>query len=283
MAIVTHFQQAGPHNTKTRHKPISFPSLPNIVFTDKPKRNSQSTATTASNGSSAAVKAKLHRGISSFRSFFKSRTQDDNVLSEPHSEKSTFACEPAIQTIPLSDSSNVLEHLPVNLNGISVAPRQEHLDLNRCSHQMAVVQEKGLKSVASVRDLSRKVSRKFRDTILPSSPTVKVRPELRSRPSVQSMHKSRSSDTGPTLSSDSHASTSTLQKHSSTPPTSEGSHSGSVPNSVQRSAPKISLASNDLVVMIQDSNDVRKLSTIPEVDDTQIATVRTVEATAAAK
>lgn len=118
------------------------------------------------------------------------------------------------------------------------------------------------KQVIAISSLKRKLSKRFLSTLnIPG--TVVVKPELRRPPSIQTMLSIQSS-TGAT----------SIGPIPETPPTSEGTITTGSPGSIRR---------YDLDLPLLDQISARKLSTIPELDKKQMTTVKTCEATAAAK
>lgn len=116
--------------------------------------------------------------------------------------------------------------------------------------------------------LRRKISQRVLATLNPG--TVIVKPELRCPPSVPVFHSSG-----------------TTAQLTETPPTSEGTTTTVSPGSVRRyEVPSITEKRHDMSTVnlpLTDHSPIRKLSTIPETDKKQIVSVKTCEATAAAK
>lgn len=265
-----------------RPNPLKVPPMPVIAFPSKPKR----TLSSVSGNGNQKIRQRLSRGVSNIRSFFKSRTADSEncnndysatqaLLISQHGTQAGFSSAPSLTKNPLR----------LHLTGADTTEQEKQLLLKSGtrSAEPGLTRQDCPVSFASAGPLRRRISQRFRDTFIPSSPTIIRKPELRSRPSVQTICHERMSATSGTLSLQSSASASTTQKDSSTPPTSEGTASGS-PGSVRRHDIDLA-AANDQLLLIFDHNSIcpRKLSTIHEVNNQQVATIKTVEATAAAK
>lgn len=115
---------------------------------------------------------------------------------------------------------------------------------------------------------------------LSSSLTVKVKREKRARPSVQSLCRSSASEEKTSAQTDSEATT--TRNDSSTPPTSDDSPTGS-PGSIRRHAVSTSFTAEQILVLFNQRRDVKGTSTLGNVGQRDFPTIRTVEATAAAK
>lgn len=262
-----------------RASPLKVPSIPSIV---KPKR----TLSSVSGNGNRNIRQRLSRGVSSIRSFFKSRTADsDSCNNDYPATQALLLSQDGTQAGFSSAPSLTKNPLRIHLAGIDMTEQERQLLLNsgpRSAGPGSNRQDSPL-PYTPAGPLHRRISQRFRDTFTYSSPTVIRKPELRSRPSVQTICNDRSSATSGSLSLQDSGSASTTQKHSSTPPTSDGMSSGS-PGSVRRHDVDLAAATDRLLVLF-DQNNVcpRKLSTIYEVDKQKVATIKTVEATAAAK
>lgn len=262
-----------------RPNPLKIPSIPGIA---RPKR----TFSSVSGNGNSKIRQRLSRGVSNIRSLFKSRTADsDNYNNDYPPTQALLISQNGTQAGFGSAPSLTKNPLRLHLTGIDMSEQERQLLLNsgaRSAEPGSNRQESPL-SYNSAGPLHRRISQRFRDTFTYSNPTVIRKPELRSRPSVQTICNDRSSTASGSLSLQGSGSASTTQKHSSTPPTSDGMSSGS-PGSVRRHEVDSAAASAQLLVLF-DQNNVcpRKLSTIYEVDKQQMATIKTVEATAAAK
>lgn len=115
---------------------------------------------------------------------------------------------------------------------------------------------------------------------LSSSPTVKVKREKRARPSVQSLSRSWDSHEGLSLHPDSGATT--ARADSSTPATSDDSPTGS-PGSIRRHVVSSTFTVEQMLVLFNQQREAKRLSVMEEGWKQVPPTIRTVEATAAAK
>lgn len=263
-------QEGGP--SRLRSNPLKLPGLNSPTFGARltPKRH-HSKLSSASSGSN--IRQKLQKGVSNIRTFFKSRVQDSD-----NNDKDSIA----IQGLRISQdgshasfarsASNLLK---LQLTGVPMNELDSSSLRDNSTHESVPCNTPV--SHRSVASLGRKISSKLLSSIH-SSPTVIVKPELRSRPSVQTVCSGH--PPARSTSTSTQSTPSTVQKDSSTPPTSEGTTSGS-PTSVYHK--DLSAPNDQLLVLFDHNNLPRKLSTIQEIDGQQIATIRTIEATAAAK
>lgn len=276
--IARHQERSIPY----RPSPLKVPAVPNGVPPAKTKR----TLSSVSGKGNSKIRERVSRGVSNIRSFFKSRTGDsDHCINDCPAAQALLISQHGTQVGFSSAPSLTKNPLRLHLTGIDMTEQEKHLLLKHGprSAEPGLSRQDSPVSLASARSLRRRISQKFRDSFTPSSPTVIRKPELRSRPSVQTICNDRSSQTSGYLSPLSSGSASTTQNHNSTPPTSDGKASGS-PGSVRRHEIDLA-AANDQLLVLFDHNNVcpRKLSTVHELDNQLIATIKTVEATAAAK
>ena len=276
-------QTRSPH--RPRPNPLKLPSLSRISSTNRLKRTLSSGEPQSPGPNGGIIRRKLHRGISSIRSFFKSRIGESDsydgeknnthaVLYTNQGRTAGFSSAPSLTRNPLRIqlTGADVEKVPSKLAALDQSPAE-----HEASGQTSPV------STKSVGLLRRKLSQRLMNTFSPSCPTVVVKPELRQRPSVQTIANDRSAVTSGTLSmSSGKRSGSATQNHSSTPPTSEGTLTGS-PGSVRKQDFDLAAMNEQLLVLLDRNDAARKLSTIHEVDGKQVATIKTVEATAAAK
>lgn len=280
MAITTTTRVQDRPRVRLRTNPLKLASTKATV----PAKNKYSTSSVdpaSGIGTTRTVRQRFYRGVSSIRSFFKSKA------GESGSHSSDINNGQAVLIAQKNAAFHSTPHLaknPLRLQ-LSAFDMEREMLLRGAAAGVVVNGDHtpGQASPASshsIISLRRKISQKFVHAFSPPSPTIVVKPELRARPSVQSLANDRSSTASGTLSLQS--SGGTAQLHGSTPPTSEGTMAGS-PASVLRHDLEIHAPNNQLLVIAEQTDWPRKLSTIHEVDGRQIATIKTVEATAAAK
>lgn len=266
--------------------PLQFPTVPSTAIAFSPKRSLSSTMVSSQSTANynRNIRQRLHRGMSSIRTFFKSRIGDsDNYTNNTATTDALLVSCNDVQPGFRSTPSLCKNPLMLQLANVDIEKRMaKNESLVHQSPEHELTRQNTPVSNCSVNSLRRKLSQKFLNTFSPSSPTVIVKPELRSRPSVQTMCNQRSSATSATLSLQSSGSSSTKRINDSTPPTSEGTLTGS-PGSVRHHELDITATDDHLLVLFEQNNLPRKLSTIHKIDGQQIATIKTVEATAAAK
>ncbi|KAJ9654021.1 hypothetical protein H2198_006876 [Neophaeococcomyces mojaviensis] len=275
------FTDLSQHRDEAILRPQANPlKLPRFGYLNPPARlhraQSSLSATTTIN---AKIRRRLHRGVSSVRSFFKSRAgrsdtdgSDNNTQALLISHKGSHAGFSATTTVTKNPLRLHLTAMPSANLGANYSTNSVPL----LTDFQSAPQNSQVSNRSSLR---RKLSTKLLSTFN-SSPTVVVKPELRARPSVQTISNARSSTTSSAPSTPS--STSTMQHNGSTPPTSDGTNTGSS-GSVLRHELDLSAINNQHLVFFEQNNTQRKLSTIQEIDGNQIATIKTIEATAAAK
>ena len=264
-----------------RPNPLKIPSIPSI-----PK--SKRTLSSAGSNGNNKIRQRLSRGVSNIRSLFKTRTADsDNYTNDYPATHALLISQDGTQAGFSSAPSLTRNPLRLQLTGVDMTEqeRQQLLEGGARSVGPGSARQDSPVSINYGGSLHRKISQRLRDTFTHSSPTIIHKPELRSRPSVQTICNDESSATSDSLSLPCSGSTSTTQKCSSTPPTSlsDGTMSGS-PGSIRRHEVDLAATNDQLLVLFNHNNTrPRKLSTIHEVDKKQMATIKTVEATAAAK
>lgn len=259
---------------RLRPNPLKLPQINKFSFASKqPVKRHHSKVSSDSNGSN--LRHKLQKGVSNIRTFFRSRNQESDPNDTEHLTTQTVTVSQDgsshSSSKPLTGSTNPLR---LKLTGASLNDADSAVPTSSCKHESVPCNTPvSHRSIASLR---RRVSTRLLSS-LTSSPTVIIKPELRSRPSVQTICYERASmsDNSATTQSTS----STTKKGDSTPPTSEGT----TPGSVYHQDIDPCTTSDQLLVLFDYHNLPRKLSTIHEIDGRQIATIKTVEATAAAK
>lgn len=260
---------------RLRPNPLKLPHLNTFTSSSKPPTKRQhSKLSDESNASN--IRQKLQRGVSNIRTFFRSRPQESDHCDEHDGAQTLLASQDGFHRgfMHRSGSANPLR---LQLTGVPLSEMDGTFLTESSSHGSAPCNTPvSHRSIASLR---RRISSKLLNSIS-SSPTVIVKPELRSRPSVQTICNGRGSASSASASTQS--TSSTTKKNSSTPPTSEGTTSGS-PVSICRQDLDLSATNDQLLVLFEQHNLPRKLSTIQEIDGQQIATIKTIEATAAAK
>lgn len=256
---------------RLRPNPLKLPNLNGFTFPSKQLARRQHTKlSSGSNGSN--IRQKFQRGVSNIRTFFKSRIQESDACDTEHgAAQALLISQDAFHTG--FGGSMFANPLRLQLTGVPMS----EIDGDFLADTNDPVPCNTPTSHRSAASLRRRVSSKLLKSIT-SSPTVIVKPELRSRPSVQTIYNGCTSASSTSTSTQN--SPSTTNKDSSTPPTSEGTFPGSS-GSVCRLDP--STTNDQLLVLFECHNLPRKLSTIQEIDSQQIATIRTIEATAAAK
>lgn len=272
--------EAGAHHT--RPNPLKFPYSNTFALPSKPPTKRQHSKLSSDNGSN--IRQKFQRGVSNIRTFFRSRPQESDHSDTEHGVAQALLVSPDGFYPGLKQGSGSANPLRLHLTGVPMSEMDSTFLAETCTLGSAPCNTPiSYRSVASLR---RRISSKLLNSIS-SSPTVIVKPELRSRPSVQTICTGRgsTSSASASASASTQSTTSTTKKNSSTPPTSEGTTSGSPgsPGSICRQDINLSATNDQLLVLFEHHNLPRKLSTIQEIDGQQIATIRTIEATAAAK
>lgn len=239
----------------------------------------QTSSSTNTNFASTNIRLSFQRGISSIKSIFKSRASGSDTTKSENTTQALvisqndgqggFGTLPAISGNPLRLRLTATPSTDFALSKL--------VDAVVVSTEAEVTSNSSLVSNSS--GLRRKISTKFLQSFH-NPATVLVKPELRSRPSVQDICNAHASNTSSTLSTQSSAST--TQFHYSSPLTSDSTNTGS-PNSVQRHELDVVTANDQILVLFNQRIAQRKLSTIEEIDGNQIAIMKTIEATAAAK
>lgn len=266
-----------------RSKPLKLPTIPLM------NRQAQVPPLQSGPGSRGYgnKRRRFHRGVTSIRSFFRGRTTEgDGDDSQPHSQTLPPSMDGSHTAIAYSPIDSQQSATRLQLSGLTGEKLQREGQDNTSERiaQHEHSRKSSPVSITSAQSIRRRISQRFRDTLSPSSPTVIVKPKLRARPSVQLMSVDHSSAISSSSSSNSQGSTSTMQKHtSSTPFTSDGTLSGHSPRSITRVELDLAPASDQLLILSGMNETTRKLSTIQEVDKQYLATIKTIEATAAAK
>lgn len=267
--------EAGAH--RLRPNPLQVPTT--SATSSKPPTKRQHSKL-SSDSSSNNIRQKFQRGVSNIRTFFRSRPQESEHYDTEHGAAQALLISTDRFHTASKHGSGSTNPLRLHLTGVPMSEmggtflaETSTLGTAPCNTPISY------RSVASLR---RRISSKLLNSIS-SSPTVIVKPELRSRPSVQTICTGRGSASS--VSASTQSTTSTTKKDSSTPPTSEGTTAGSpdFPGSVCRQDLDLPATNDQLLVLFEHHNLPRKLSTIQEIDGQQIATIRTIEATAAAK
>lgn len=281
MAIATTTRVQERPRIRLRPNPLKMPSIARAAPTAKHKHSLSSTDPSNVTSTNGKVRKRFYRGMSSIRSFFKSKAGESDSFS------SDINTSQAVLITQKGAGFHSTPHLPKNPLRLQLSAFDvEREVLLRGAAAGIVAHDDNIQGQASpasshsIGSLRRKISQRFLQAFSPPSPTIVVKPELRARPSVQTLAIDRSSTASGTLSL--HSSSGTTQLNGSTPPTSEGTMSGS-PGSVLRHDLEMHAPHEQLLVISEQSEWPRKLSTVHEVDGQQIATIRTVEATAAAK
>lgn len=261
---------------RLRPNPLRLPRLNSFTFPSRPTvKRQRSKLSSGSNGSN--IRQKLQRGVSNIRTFFRSRNQDSDHYDTEHGVAQALLISQDGGHSGFTHRTTSANPLRLHLTTVSTREIEDSILTEADTHESAPCNKPV--SYRSVTPLRRRISSKLLASIT-SSPTVIIKPELRSRPSVQTICYDRDS-TNSTSASTQHTS-STTKKESSTPPTSEGTMPGS-PGSVCRQDLDLAATNDQLLVLLDHRNVPRKLSTIQEIDGQQIATIRTIEATASAK
>lgn len=262
--------------SQTRSNPLRLPHLHSFTFPARPPiKRQHSKLSSGSNGSN--IRQKLQRGVLNIRTFFKSRNHDSEYFdAEQGSARALLVSQEFLQSAPTRCFESAG---PLSLHLTSTpASEIDRVFLTEFDTKESVPCNTPV-SHRSVASLRRRLSSKLLSSIT-SSPTVIIKPELRSRPSVQTICYGR--DSRGSVSASTERTSSTTKKDNSTPPTSEGTTSGS-PGSVCHQDLDLPATNDQLLVLFEQHNSSRKLSTIQEIDGQQIATIKTIEATAAAK
>lgn len=226
-----------------------------------------------------AMRGKVRRGVSSLMDFLKSKneyaepTTCENDFELPTTEYTTevehdFAAV-ARPTNPVTMQINRTSQLPTLLS--LTKPSADCVD----GHTLNTSSSQSCSNITLRRKLSTKILMPFSN-----SPTVVVRPQLRDRPSFQTLGDAKSSG-GSSPSTPMHLSGSTIKHDGSTPRTSEGTVFNSL-DSVRHYNIEVH-EDHETVFPLDQSLSQRKLSTIPEIETQTLPSIKTVEATASAK
>lgn len=262
--------------SRLRQNPLKLPHLGSLTFPSRPPiKRHRSKLSSGSNGSN--IRQKLQRGVSNIRTFFRSRNQESDHYDNEHGAAQALLLSQDDLQSGLTYNAECANPLRLHLTNVPMSEIDGTFLTGAGTSESAPCNTPA--SRRSVVSLKRRISSKLLGSIT-SSPTVIIKPELRSRPSVQTICYERGSASS--ISASTQSTSSTTKKDSSTPPTSEGTVSGS-PGSVRRQDLDLSATSDQLLVLFEHRNLPRRLSTIQEIDGQHIATIKTVEATAAAK
>ncbi|KAK5098447.1 hypothetical protein LTS08_006580 [Lithohypha guttulata] len=283
---ITNFTRGQDRTTNhLRSNPLKLSAVtksPSPIDLKRTLSSAEPPMTTTSNGK---VRKSLQRGMSSIRSFFKSRVGESDHGSSDNSNGQVVSftrrgSQAAFNSTPCL-MRNPLKLHPTTFDLNKDIPPKETATAMPVPVKEVTGQTIGTPLLPST-SLRRKISLRFMNSFSPASPTVIVKPELRARPSVQTLRVCQSPALSGNTSSQSSSSTSTTLNNGSTPPTSAGTATGS-PSSVLHYDMNVAATDNQLLILFEQANLPRKLSTIHEVDGQPNLTIKTVEATAAAR
>lgn len=272
------------------------PRLAEVRYDGSGSGKSATSASSALSAKGSVITRRVKRGVASMLSFFGKSDKE-------------CTCDSDESTIYISQNGKHAGFTHANdSNATTIVKNPSQLVLIGASHDDDEDREDGprpespSRHTASKFSMSRKPSRldlrrststsvlynKLQHKILNTfnnDPTVVVKPSLRSRPSVQTLQNeapdwmpSQLSSSPSTYVDSSGSSPKNANKY--TPVTSDGLPS--TPSSVRRYE-GISLVDNDQSLLLNYNTVASRLSTIPENSNQRTATIRTVEATAAAK